>query len=74
MNFLPFLFPQKILEQYDHDQDGIVNFEDFVSYVQEHEVQLKLSFEKLDHNKDGKSGGFDILLWFKFSFIARIFG
>jgi solute carrier family 25 phosphate transporter 23/24/25/41 len=42
------------MDKYDTDGDGHVNFEDFVRYVTEHEKALKLSFESLDHKRDGK--------------------
>ena len=42
------------MAQYDKDKDGIVTFSDFVKYVMEHEKALRLSFERVDHNKDGK--------------------
>ena len=45
---------QRLLERSDHDQDGHLNFADFLKYVTEHEKHLRLSFHMLDHNKDGK--------------------
>lgn len=45
---------QRLLERSDHDQDGHLNFADFLRYVTEHEKHLRLSFHMLDHNKDGK--------------------
>lgn len=44
---------ERLLEKYGHDKHGHVYFEDFVRYVLEHERALRLSFESLDHNKDG---------------------
>lgn len=52
MSYVLFVL-QRLLEKYDHDNDGHVYFEDFVRYVLEHERALRLSFESLDHNKDG---------------------
>lgn len=44
---------EKLFEKYDSNQVGNVDYEDFVCYVTEHEKVLRLSFESLDHNKDG---------------------
>jgi solute carrier family 25 (mitochondrial phosphate transporter), member 23/24/25/41 len=41
------------MDKYDPDGDGHVSFEDFVRYVTEHEKALRLSFESLDHKRDG---------------------
>ncbi|ELT87912.1 hypothetical protein CAPTEDRAFT_133948, partial [Capitella teleta] len=60
-----FCFFQRILDKYDHDRDGEVNFADFVAYVKEHEKSLKLSFEKLDHNRDGFLDADEIVIAFK---------
>jgi len=45
---------QRLLKKYDPAGDGEVSFEDFVRYVTEHEKALRLSFESLDHKRDGK--------------------
>jgi len=41
------------LKEYDREGDGQVSFDDFVRYVTEHEKALRLSFESLDHKRDG---------------------
>jgi len=48
---------QRLLKQYDPAGDGQVSFDDFVRYVTEHEKALRLSFESLDHKRDGKLSG-----------------
>jgi len=45
---------QRLLSKYDPAGDGHVTFDDFVRYVTEHERELRLSFESLDHKGDGK--------------------
>jgi len=45
---------QRLLKKYDPAGDGEVSFEDFVRYVTEHEKALRLSFESLDHKRDGR--------------------
>ena len=42
------------MDQYDMNQDGHIEFSDFVEYVLEQERKLRLNFHELDHNKDGK--------------------
>jgi len=44
---------QKLMDKYDLDGDGHVSFEDFVQFVTEHEKALRLSFDSLDHKRDG---------------------
>lgn len=42
-----------IIDKHDTDDDGELDFNDFVKYVLEHEKKLKVSFSSVDHNKDG---------------------
>jgi len=42
------------MDKYDQDKDGHINLKEFVYYLSEHEKALRLSFDSLDHNKDGK--------------------
>ena len=52
---LKFVFTlQRFIDRSDYDQDGHIDFEDFVRYVTEHEKKLKLSFDSLDAKNDGK--------------------
>ena len=42
------------MDKYDQDKDGHINLKEFVYYLSEHERALRLSFDSLDHNKDGR--------------------
>ncbi|XP_042700093.2 mitochondrial adenyl nucleotide antiporter SLC25A23 isoform X2 [Chrysemys picta bellii] len=45
---------QEILREGDTDRDGELDFEEFVSYLQERERKLRLMFHSLDRNNDGQ--------------------
>ena len=45
---------QRLMDKYDRNKDGHIYFTDFVYYLSEHEKALRLSFDSLDHNKDGE--------------------
>lgn len=49
------LFPslQKIVKAGDKDQDGQLDFEEFVHYLKGHEKKLRLVFKSLDRKNDG---------------------
>lgn len=51
------LFPsiQKIVKAGDKDQDGQLDFEEFVHYLKGHEKKLRLVFKSLDKKNDGMS-------------------
>ncbi|XP_032419453.1 calcium-binding mitochondrial carrier protein SCaMC-3-like isoform X1 [Xiphophorus hellerii] len=44
---------QKIVETGDTNQDGVLDFEEFVEYLHNHEKQLQVMFHHVDRNKDG---------------------
>lgn len=44
---------QKLMTKTDQNQDGHVDFAEFVQYVLEHEKKLKLVFKNIDSNEDG---------------------
>jgi len=44
---------QKVIDRHDSDNDGHMDFEDFVTYIQAHEKMLRLTFDHVDHNQDG---------------------
>uniref|UniRef100_UPI00358F9666 calcium-binding mitochondrial carrier protein SCaMC-2-like isoform X1 n=2 Tax=Myxine glutinosa TaxID=7769 RepID=UPI00358F9666 len=44
----------QILKAGDANKDGLLDFEEFVSYLKEHEKNLKLAFKSLDSKKDGR--------------------
>ncbi|KAK7930213.1 hypothetical protein WMY93_006608 [Mugilogobius chulae] len=43
----------KIVAAGDTNQDGVLDFEEFMIYLRDHEKQLKLMFRNLDKNNDG---------------------
>ncbi|XP_019640781.1 PREDICTED: calcium-binding mitochondrial carrier protein SCaMC-1-B-like isoform X1 [Branchiostoma belcheri] len=45
---------QEILKKSDKDDDEEIEFAEFVKYMSEHQRKLKLTFDKLDKNKDGR--------------------
>ncbi|XP_014842128.1 PREDICTED: calcium-binding mitochondrial carrier protein SCaMC-3-like isoform X1 [Poecilia mexicana] len=45
---------KKIVETGDTNQDGVLDFEEFVEYLHNHEKQLKVMFHHVDRNKDGR--------------------
>lgn len=44
---------QHFFEKYDKDNDGQINFPEFVKYVKQHELELMSYFKKIDTNSDG---------------------
>lgn len=44
---------QKIVKAGDKDQDGQLDFEEFVHYLRDHEKKLRLVFKSLDKKNDG---------------------
>uniref|UniRef100_A0AAV2LNR0 EF-hand domain-containing protein n=1 Tax=Knipowitschia caucasica TaxID=637954 RepID=A0AAV2LNR0_KNICA len=44
---------EKIVAAGDTNQDGVLDFEEFMQYLRDHEKQLKLMFRSLDQNNDG---------------------
>ncbi|XP_072319934.1 mitochondrial adenyl nucleotide antiporter SLC25A24-B isoform X2 [Eucyclogobius newberryi] len=44
---------EKIVAAGDTNQDGVLDFEEFMQYLHDHEKQLKLMFRSLDKNNDG---------------------
>ncbi|XP_035684285.1 calcium-binding mitochondrial carrier protein SCaMC-2-like isoform X4 [Branchiostoma floridae] len=45
---------QEILKKSDKDDDEEIEFAEFVKYMSEHQRKLKLTFDKLDKNNDGR--------------------
>ncbi|XP_048219389.1 calcium-binding mitochondrial carrier protein SCaMC-1-like [Perognathus longimembris pacificus] len=44
---------KEILEAADTNADSKLNFEEFVQYLQDHEIKMKLAFHSLDRNNNG---------------------
>lgn len=44
---------QRVVSKGDTNNDGLMDFSEFVKYCQEHEKKLWLVFNDLDLNKDG---------------------
>ncbi|XP_023815438.1 calcium-binding mitochondrial carrier protein SCaMC-3-like isoform X1 [Oryzias latipes] len=44
----------RIVEAGDTNQDGVLDFEEFIQYLRNHEKQLKVMFHRLDRNNDGQ--------------------
>lgn len=47
------IISQKIIRDADADHSNDLTLAEFVNYVQQHEKKLRLTFNKLDANKDG---------------------
>ncbi|XP_017272560.1 calcium-binding mitochondrial carrier protein SCaMC-3 isoform X1 [Kryptolebias marmoratus] len=45
---------ERIVEAGDTNQDGVLDFEEFIQYLRNHERELKLMFRHLDRNNDGR--------------------
>ena len=49
----PIFYLQRVVSKADTNNDGLMDFSEFVSYCAEHEKKLWLVFNDLDINKDG---------------------
>ncbi|XP_061576641.1 mitochondrial adenyl nucleotide antiporter SLC25A24 isoform X1 [Cololabis saira] len=45
---------QRVVEVGDTNNDGVLDFEEFIHYLNNHEKELKLMFRRLDKNNDGE--------------------
>ncbi|XP_063288628.1 mitochondrial adenyl nucleotide antiporter SLC25A25 isoform X5 [Pelobates fuscus] len=52
---------QKIVKAGDKDQDGQLDFEEFVHYLRDHEKKLRLVFRSLDKKNDGRIDAQEIM-------------
>ena len=50
------LSSQEVFKMGDVDKDGSIDFKEFLNYCVEHEKKLRLVFQAMDTNKDGKEG------------------
>ncbi|KAM4696412.1 mitochondrial adenyl nucleotide antiporter SLC25A25 isoform 3-T3 [Rhinophrynus dorsalis] len=55
------LLHQKIVKAGDKDQDGQLDFEEFVHYLRDHEKKLRLVFKSLDKKNDGRIDAQEIM-------------
>ena len=46
----------------DKNNDGLMDFTEFVRYCREHEKKLWFVFDDLDVNKDGNRGCIDVIV------------
>ncbi|XP_015251836.1 PREDICTED: calcium-binding mitochondrial carrier protein SCaMC-1-like [Cyprinodon variegatus] len=45
---------ERLVEAGDTNRDGVLDFEEFIQYLRNHEKQLKIMFRNLDRNNDGQ--------------------
>lgn len=50
----PFLPSQNIIDSYDKDKDGLLDYKEFLSYMMDRERKWKIYFHDLDKNKCGE--------------------
>ncbi|XP_063288626.1 mitochondrial adenyl nucleotide antiporter SLC25A25 isoform X3 [Pelobates fuscus] len=55
------LLQKKIVKAGDKDQDGQLDFEEFVHYLRDHEKKLRLVFRSLDKKNDGRIDAQEIM-------------
>ncbi|KAM4872827.1 mitochondrial adenyl nucleotide antiporter SLC25A24-like [Thomomys bottae] len=53
---------KKILGAADTNADSKLNFEEFVQYLQDHEIKMKLAFQSLDKNHNGLIEASEVVL------------
>uniref|UniRef100_A0A3B4F7Y3 Calcium-binding mitochondrial carrier protein SCaMC-1-B-like n=1 Tax=Pundamilia nyererei TaxID=303518 RepID=A0A3B4F7Y3_9CICH len=56
---------QSIVESYDRDKDGLLDYQEFLSYMMDRERKWKIHFHDLDKNNCGFIGQEDIICLFK---------
>ncbi|XP_075414974.1 mitochondrial adenyl nucleotide antiporter SLC25A24-like isoform X2 [Tenrec ecaudatus] len=52
---------EKIFNAGDVNKDGMLDFEEFMKYLKDHEKQMKLAFTSLDKNNDGNIDALEIV-------------
>ncbi|XP_045148057.1 calcium-binding mitochondrial carrier protein SCaMC-1 [Echinops telfairi] len=52
---------EKIFNAGDVNKDGMLDFEEFMKYLKDHEKQMKLAFKSLDKNNDGNIDASEIV-------------
>ncbi|XP_072240403.1 mitochondrial adenyl nucleotide antiporter SLC25A23 isoform X2 [Leuresthes tenuis] len=45
---------ERMVKAGDTNQDGVLDFEEFIQYLRDHEKKLRLMFHRLDRNNDGQ--------------------
>ncbi|TNN88519.1 Calcium-binding mitochondrial carrier protein SCaMC-1-A [Liparis tanakae] len=56
---------QNIVDSYDKDKDGLLDYKEFLSYMMDRERKWKIHFHDLDKNKCGEIDQEDIICLFK---------
>ncbi|KAM9845347.1 solute carrier family 25 member 24, like [Aulostomus maculatus] len=56
---------QNIIDSYDKDKDGVLDYDEFLSYMMDRERKWKIHFHDLDQNKCGLIDQEDIISLFK---------
>uniref|UniRef100_A0A8C3B1X4 Solute carrier family 25 member 24, like n=1 Tax=Cyclopterus lumpus TaxID=8103 RepID=A0A8C3B1X4_CYCLU len=56
---------QNIVDSYDNDKDGLLDYKEFLSYMMDRERKWKIHFHDLDKNKCGEIDQEDIICLFK---------
>ncbi|XP_076436632.1 calcium-binding mitochondrial carrier protein SCaMC-2-like [Babylonia areolata] len=56
---------ENFFKKYDKDNDGQIDFGEFVQYVHDHDKELRTLFKKLDVNKDGSIDAEEIVATFR---------
>ena len=68
--YLFFFFLQELMRKSDISKSGDLDLHEFVTYLTDHEKQLRFTFEALDEDQDGKIGVNEVISAFKKSGIV----
>ena len=69
-NLFIFFFFQELMRKSDISKSGDLDLHEFVTYLTDHEKQLRFTFEALDEDQDGKIGVNEVISAFKKSGIV----
>ena len=68
--FIYLFFLQELMRKSDISKSGDLDLHEFVTYLTDHEKQLRFTFEALDEDQDGKIGVNEVISAFKKSGIV----